>query len=60
MEGQGIDVLLVHTQENIYYLSGFQSMGYYAYGCLVIPLEKEPYFGSAGCWRNSIGCAFHG
>lgn len=44
MAQQGIEVLLVHTPENIYYLSGFQSMGYYVYGCLVIPLEKEPYW----------------
>ena len=44
MREKGVDVLIVHTPENIYYMSGFQSMGYYVYGCLVIPLEKEPYW----------------
>lgn len=41
MQSQGLDLLLVHTPENIYYFSGYQTPGYYAYQCLFIPLEGE-------------------
>lgn len=42
MEDRGIDALLIHTPENIYYLSGYQTPGYYWYMALVVPLEGEP------------------
>jgi Xaa-Pro dipeptidase len=42
MVKQGLDVLLVHTPENIYYLSGYQTPGYYMYQALVLPVEKPP------------------
>ena len=42
MEERGVDVLLVHTPENIYYLSGYQTPGYYWYMALVVPLDREP------------------
>ena len=31
MEKQGIDLLLIHAPENIYYLTGYQTSGYFAY-----------------------------
>lgn len=34
--------MLVHTPENIFYLTGYQSPGYYMYQCLVVPLEGDP------------------
>lgn len=36
MKAAGIDVLLVHTPENIYYLTGYQTSGYFAYQTLVV------------------------
>lgn len=39
MAEAGLDTLLVHTPENIAYMSGFQTPGYYMYGCLVVPCE---------------------
>ena len=42
MDAEGMDALLVHTPENIYYLSGHQTPGYYAYQCLVVPAAGEP------------------
>jgi Xaa-Pro dipeptidase len=44
MARQGIDVLLVHTPENIYYLTGYQSPGYYWYEVLIVPVDREPVF----------------
>ncbi|MFN8590583.1 MAG: Xaa-Pro peptidase family protein [Thermomicrobiales bacterium] len=42
MAARGLDVLLVHTPENIYYLSGYQTPGYYTYQCIIVPLAGEP------------------
>ena len=44
MEGAGADVLLVTSPENLYYLSGYQTPGYYWYQTLIVPLEREPVF----------------
>jgi Xaa-Pro dipeptidase len=42
MRQRGLDALVSHTPENILYLSGYQTPGYYMYQCLVIPLDGEP------------------
>lgn len=42
MEQKGVDVMLSHTPENIYYISGYQSPGYYWYQALIVPLNKDP------------------
>jgi len=42
MSERAIDVLLVHSPENIYYLSGYQTPGYYWYMALVVPLDGDP------------------
>lgn len=36
MRRRGLDVLLIHTPENIYYLTGYQTSGYFAYQTLVV------------------------
>jgi Xaa-Pro dipeptidase len=40
---QGIDLLLVNGPENLFYLTGQQTPGYYTFACLGIPLEGEPF-----------------
>jgi Xaa-Pro dipeptidase len=42
MAERDLDVLLVHTPENIYYLTGYQTPGYYAYQCFIVPADGEP------------------
>jgi Xaa-Pro dipeptidase len=42
MEARGVDVLLSYTPENIYYLSGYETPGYYTYQCAIVPLVTEP------------------
>jgi Xaa-Pro dipeptidase len=42
MRSRDLDLLMIHTPENIYYLSGYQTPGYYAYQCLFLPLDGEP------------------
>lgn len=37
-----VDVAVVHTPENVCYLSGHATPGYYTYQCLVVPAEGEP------------------
>jgi Xaa-Pro dipeptidase len=44
MQQKGMDVMLIHTPENLYYLSGYQTPGYYWYQTLVVPLDREPVF----------------
>ena len=42
MESRGIDALLVNSPENLYYLSGYQTPGYYWYQTMIVPLDREP------------------
>lgn len=42
MSQRGIDVLMVNDPENIYYLSGFRTIGFYSYMALVIPASGQP------------------
>ena len=44
MEASGVDLMLVHTPENLYYLTGYQTPGYYWYQTLVVPIDREPVF----------------
>jgi Xaa-Pro dipeptidase len=44
MAERGIDVALVSIPENIYYLTGFTTTGYYMYQTLILPVEGEPMF----------------
>lgn len=37
-----LDVLFIHSPENIYYLTGHQTSGYFAYQVLLLPREGEP------------------
>jgi Xaa-Pro aminopeptidase len=38
----GFDVLLVHAPENIYYLTGYETSGYFEYQVLVVPARGDP------------------
>jgi Xaa-Pro dipeptidase len=42
MRARGIDVLLVHTPENICYLTGYETSGYFEYQTLAVPAEGVP------------------
>jgi Xaa-Pro aminopeptidase len=41
---RGIDACLISIPENIYYLTGFTSTGYYMYQTLILPAEGDPQF----------------
>jgi Xaa-Pro dipeptidase len=41
---RGIDVLVLTGPENIFYLTGHQTPGYYTFQCLLLPVEGEPLF----------------
>src|SRR5437899_173017 len=42
MGERNLDLLMVHTPENSYYLTGFRSLGYYSYTVLFVPRERDP------------------
>lgn len=42
MARRGIDLLLLHTPENIYYLTGHQTSGYFAYQVVLLGRTGEP------------------
>jgi len=42
MQPRGIDVLMVNHLENIYYLSGFRTIGYYSFMALFVPASGQP------------------
>lgn len=63
MRRRELDVLLVHTPENVLYLSGFRTPGYYAYQCLIVTMQKDPVlfirngeFGNAYAYSWLDGC----
>ena len=42
MEEKGVDAMLVTTPENLYYLSGYQTPGYYWWQTIIVLLDREP------------------
>lgn len=42
LDERGVFGLLVHTPENICYLTGYQTSGYFAYQVLFVPAQGEP------------------
>jgi Xaa-Pro dipeptidase len=44
LAARNIDACLISIPENIYYLTGFTSTGYYMYQTLILPAEGEPSF----------------
>ncbi len=42
MAERGIDAALISIPENIYYLTGYTTLGYYMYQTLLVPLDEEP------------------
>ncbi|HCV27018.1 MAG TPA: Xaa-Pro peptidase family protein [Dehalococcoidia bacterium] len=42
MDERGLDALLLTTPENIYYLTGYQTPGYYYFIGLIVPLTGDP------------------
>jgi Xaa-Pro dipeptidase len=44
LNDRGIDIMIVTGPENIYYLTGQQTPGYYTYQALLLPVEFEPVF----------------
>jgi Xaa-Pro dipeptidase len=42
MAKRGVDILLIHTPENMLYLTGYQTAGYFSYQCLALPIDGEP------------------
>ena len=43
MQTRAIDVLIVTSPENIFYLTGFQTTGFASFQALVVPLSGEPF-----------------
>ena len=44
MKTEGLDALLVRGPENITYLCGYETPGYYKYHCVVVTPDKDPIF----------------
>ncbi|MEE9247551.1 MAG: Xaa-Pro peptidase family protein [Dehalococcoidia bacterium] len=42
MEEKGVDAMLLTTPENLYYLSGYQTPGYYWWQTIIVLLDREP------------------
>lgn len=42
LRAAGIDVAIVNTPENVCYLSGHETSGYYTYQCLIVPADGTP------------------
>lgn len=42
MDGAGIDTLLVWSPENVYYLTGYDTLGYYFPQCFVAVADSDP------------------
>jgi Xaa-Pro dipeptidase len=40
---KGLDLVIITSPENIFYLSGFHTTGYYYFQAVVIPVDEEPF-----------------
>lgn len=40
--GRGLDAVIITNPENIYYLTGLNHQGYFAYTSLILPIEGKP------------------
>ena len=54
MAKKNLDVLVVTTPENIFYLSGYQTPGYYTSQCLIVPMTGEPVHISRGIEETNV------
>ncbi|WP_137181771.1 Xaa-Pro peptidase family protein [Roseomonas sp. AR75] len=48
MAAKGLDLYLTSSAENVYWLSGQQTPGYYTFQCLAIPLQGEAFLVNRG------------
>lgn len=53
MAVRGIDILIVHSAPNIYYLCGHHTLNLWDYQCLLMPAEGEPVM---VLWQFERGC----
>jgi Xaa-Pro dipeptidase len=44
MQSRGLDVLMVYWPENLYYLTGYHTVGYFGYQVLFVPAAGDPLF----------------
>lgn len=44
MQAQGLEVLMLTSPENIYYISGYHTTGYHRYQAMLLPLSGTPLF----------------
>jgi Xaa-Pro aminopeptidase len=45
MAERGCDAVLYFSPENLFYLTGYNTVGqYYGYQCVVVPVERDPFF----------------
>ena len=59
MAAKGIDILLVTGPENIFYLSGYRTTGYYVYQALAVPASGDPQFVVRKLeWSNVMGLSW--
>jgi Xaa-Pro dipeptidase len=42
MKSAGVDVLVIRSPENICYLTGYETPGFYGYHCLLVSAREEP------------------
>ena len=42
MASHGIEVLLLFSPENLFYLAGYNTVGYTNYQCLLVPMDEDP------------------
>ena len=54
MQEHGIDASLISSPENIYYLTGLDHQGYFAYQSLIVPLQGEPIFVSRAMEKATV------
>lgn len=53
-----LDALVINSPENLYYLTGYHSLGYFAHQVLIIPSDAEPclvvrYIEQSNVWHRS-------
>jgi Xaa-Pro dipeptidase len=51
---RGLDAALITTPENIFYLSGYQTLGYWYFQAMIVPLNQEPFMVLRGLEQPNV------
>ena len=54
MKNRELNAVMITTPENIFYLTGYQTLGYWYFQCLVVPIDAPPFMVLRGLEQPNV------